>query len=361
MDIGNHLFAIIGPTAAVVAGLVIALVLLRVFRVWRDRKTFSVRGLTPELELLRGPVLALLPGMFLSVVIRFVALPEETADPVRHVLTLWIIGALAWLAMKLVVMIRKLIMSHYETEAKDNLRARQVQTQLQVLERIAMFIIVIIAAAAMLMTFEQVRQVGVSILASAGVVGIVIGFAAQRSLGNLIAGIQIAITQPIRLDDVVIIEGEWGRIEEITLTYIVVRIWDQRRLIVPINHFIEHPFQNWTRTTAELLGTVYIYADYTIPVEKVREELHRILEASELWDRRVWGLSVTNATDRTIELRALMSAQDSSSAWNLRCHVREKLLDYFQKSLPQCLPRTRIEMDRRNEDGSSDRTGQPRP
>ena len=216
-----------------------------------------------------------------------------------------------------------------------------------------------IAAAAMLMTFNQVRQVGVSILASAGIVGIVIGFAAQRSLGNLIAGIQIAITQPIRLDDVVIVEGEWGRIEEITLTYVVVGIWDQRRLIVPINYFIEKPFQNWTRTTAQLLGTVYLYADYTLPVERVREELHRILEASDLWDRRTWGLVVTNTSERTVELRALMSSQDSSSAWDLRCRVREKLLEFLQKNFPESLPRTRVEMDRRGTSSPAAREARP--
>jgi small-conductance mechanosensitive channel len=205
----------------------------------------------------------------------------------------------------------------------------------------------------MLMTFEQVRQVGVSILASAGIISIVVGFAAQRSLGNLIAGIQIAITQPIRLDDVVLVEGEWGRIEEITLTYVVVRIWDQRRLVLPINYFIEKPFQNWTRTTSELLGTVYLYADYTIPVERVRQELHRILQASDLWDKRVWGLLVTNTTEKTVELRALMSTEDSSSAWNLRCQVRESLLKFIQKNFAESLPRTRVEMERQEKDGNS--------
>jgi small-conductance mechanosensitive channel len=347
----GHLFAIIGPAVAAVAGIVIALVLARLFKRWKEKKTFSIKGIAPELDLLRGPVLALLPAVFLSVAIRFISMPEGLIDLIKHILSLWIIGALAWLVVKLLTIIRKLIMSHYEVGAKDNLRARQVQTQLQVLERIAIFIVVVIAAAAMLMTFDQVRQVGVSILASAGIIGLVVGFAAQRSLGNLIAGIQIAITQPIRLDDVVVVEGEWGRIEEITLTYVVVRIWDQRRLVVPINYFIEKPFQNWTRTTAELLGTVYLYADYTIPVQRVREELHRILEASDLWDKRVWGLLVTNTTDRTVELRALMSTQDSSAAWSLRCHVREQLLEFLQKNFPASLPRVRVEMDRLGEDG----------
>jgi small-conductance mechanosensitive channel len=326
-------------------GIIIALVLHRVFRLWRERKTFSVKGLVPELDLLRGPILALIPAILLGVSIRVLEVPQGSATIVNRVLTLWIIGAIAWLAMKLVTVIRKLIMSHYEVDAKDNLRARRVQTQLQVLERIAIFIIAVIAAAAMLMTFGQVRQVGVSILASAGVIGIIVGFAAQKSIGTLIAGIQIAITQPIRMDDVVIVEGEWGRIEEITLTYVVVRIWDQRRLVVPITYFIERPFQNWTRTTAELLGTVYLYVDYNVPVERVREELHSILENTELWDKRAWGLVVTNTSEKTVELRALMSAVDSSSAWNLRCHVREKLLEFLQKNFPESLPRIRLELE----------------
>ncbi len=358
-DIESHLFAILGPAAAVVAGIVIALLLVRVFRIWREKKTFSVRGIPPELELLRGPVLALIPAVFVGVVIRFISLPDGLIGLIKHILSLWIIGALAWLIVKLLHIVRRLIMSHYEVDVRDNLRARQIQTQLQVLERIAIFIVVVIAAAVMLMTFDQVRQVGVSILASAGVIGIVVGFAAQRSLGNLIAGIQIAITQPVRLDDVVVVEGEWGRIEEITLTYVVVRIWDQRRLVVPITYFIEKPFVNWTRTTAELLGTVYLYADYTIPVERVREELHRILEVSDLWDKRVWGLLVTNTTERAVELRAVMSTQDSSSAWNLRCHVREKLLEFLQKNFPDSLPRVRLEMDRTR--SASDSSGERDP
>jgi small-conductance mechanosensitive channel len=360
-DIDARLFALIGPAAAIVAGLVIGFVLVRLFRHWKERKTLSIRGIPPELEILRGPMLALLPAAFLSGIMRFVTLPQGLADVIKHILVLWIIGSLAWLAVKSVEIIRKVIMGHYEVRAKDNLRARQVQTQLQVLERIVIFIIVVLAAAAMLMTFDQVRQVGVSILASAGIVGIVVGFAAQRSLGNLIAGIQIAITQPIRLDDVVVVEGEWGKIEEITLTYVVVGIWDQRRLVVPITYFIEKPFQNWTRTTAQLLGTVYLYADYTIPVERVREELHRILEASDLWDRRAWGLVVTNTSERTVELRALMSAEDSPSAWNLRCLVREKLLEYLQKNFPASLPRVRVETDPRHGDGTPTPGRHPMP
>jgi small-conductance mechanosensitive channel len=347
----NTFYPILLAAAAVAVGILLGFVLHRILRRWRERRILSVEGLVPQLELLRDPLLALIPAILLAIAIRFIAIPENLAEIISHALTLWIIGAIAWVCMKLVTVIRKLVMSHYEIDVRDNLRARRVQTQLQVLERIAVFVIIVIAAAAMLMTFGQVRQIGVSILASAGIVGIIVGFAAQKSIGTLIAGIQIAITQPIRLDDVVIIENEWGKIEEITLTYVVVRIWDQRRLVVPITHFIEKPFQNWTRTTAELLGSVYLYADYAIPVVKVREELHRILEGSELWDRRVWSLVVTNVTDKVVELRAVMSAADSSSAWNLRCLVREKLLAFLQENFPDALPRVRLEVEREGKPG----------
>jgi small-conductance mechanosensitive channel len=196
-----------------------------------------------------------------------------------------------------------------------------------------------------LMTFSEVRHIGVSILASAGIFGVVLGFAAQKTLGNFIAGIQIAIAQPIRLDDVVIIEGEWGWIEEITLTFVVVRIWDLRRMVVPISYFLEKPFQNWTRTSADLLGTVFIYTDYTVPVDEMRKELTRILESSPKWDKKVNVLQVSDTTDRSVELRALMSAADSPTAWDLRCEVREKLLEFLQKRFPGSLPRTRVEME----------------
>ena len=202
----------------------------------------------------------------------------------------------------------------------------------------------------MLMTFENIRQLGTSILASAGIIGIIVGVAAQRTLATFIAGFQIAVTQPIRLDDVVIVENEWGRIEEITLTYVVVRIWNLRRLVVPITHFIEKPFQNWTRSTSDILGTVFLYVDYTVPIQEVREALHRILQEAELWDGKTWGLVPTNATERTVELRALMSAPDAPSAWNLRCKVREKLIEYVRNNYPEGLPKVRAEISSLNKD-----------
>lgn len=267
-------------------------------------------------------------------------------DAAQQVLALALIACVSWVVVKLFSVLEETVLSRFRVDVADNLRARKIQTQLRVLKRIVTVVVVILAAGMMLMMFEQVRQLGTTILASAGIVGIVVGMAAQRTIGTFIAGIQIAITQPIRIDDVVIVEGEWGRIEEITLTYVVVRIWDLRRLVVPIMYFIERPFQNWTRVSAELLGTVYLYLDYRVPFEDVRAELRRILEAEELWDKKVCVLQVTNATDKTIELRALMSASDASRLWTLRCAVREKLLAFIQQKFPQALPRMRAELDR---------------
>jgi len=206
---------------------------------------------------------------------------------------------------------------------------------------VAVTIVVIFTLASMLMVFEPVRQFGASILASAGVAGLVVGFAAQKSIATLLAGFQIALTQPIRVDDVVIVEGEWGRIEEITLTYVVVCIWDLRRLVVPIGYFIEQPFQNWTRTSADLLGTVELHVDYTVPVDALRTKLTSILESSRHWDRKVNVLQVTDATEQTLVVRALASAANASSCWDLRCEVREKLVAYLRREHPESFPRVR--------------------
>ena len=295
---------------------------------------------------LRGPSGLLVPLFALLLALPQVQLPGQVADLLRHLIGLIVIGGLGWAITATVYTFRDVILSRHDVDQADNLRARAIHTQVAVLVRIALFVIVIVAVASGLMTFERVRQVGVSLLASAGIAGIIIGFAAQRSIATLLAGVQIALTQPIRIDDVVIVEGEWGRIEEINLTYVVVAIWDQRRLVVPISYFIETPFQNWTKTSAELLGSVYLYADYRIPVEEVRKELKRVVEADPDWDGRVCALHVTNITERVVEMRALASAGGSSKAWDLRCRVREALLSWLQETYPDCLPRARAELVR---------------
>jgi small-conductance mechanosensitive channel len=244
------------------------------------------------------------------------------------------------------------IVSRFDVGVADNLRARKIHTQFRVVKRIVVVVVSILAFGTMLMTFDQVRRLGTTILASAGIIGIVVGMAAQRTIGTFIAGLQIAFTQPIRVDDVVIVENEWGRIEEITLTYVVVKIWDLRRLVLPITYFIEKPFQNWTRVTADILGTVYLYVDHTVPVDAVRQQLQNILSESEYWDKKVCVLQVTNASERAVELRALVSAADASQAWSLRCEVREKLIDFIKEDYPQALPKLRAELHQLKPDSS---------
>jgi len=231
----------------------------------------------------------------------------------------------------------------YDIAAEDNLKGRKVRTQMIFVRKVVIILIVVVTISIILLSFNNVRKLGAGLLTGVGVGGIIIGFAAQKSLGNFLAGMQIAFTQPIRIDDVLVVEGEWGRVEDITLTYVVLAIWDQRRLILPITYFIEKPFQNWTRTTSQILGTVFLYVDYTFPVDELREELSRLLKTNKLWDKRVGVLQVTDSKEHTIELRALMSARNSSDAFDLRCYVRENLLKYITANMPQNLPKSRYQ------------------
>lgn len=233
------------------------------------------------------------------------------------------------------------IYQKYDHSKQDNLKERKVRTQLQFIRKFIVMAIVLITIAIVLLSFESMRKIGAGLLTGVGVGGIIIGFAAQKSLGNLLAGFQIAFTQPIRIDDVLVVEGEWGKVEEITLTYVVLNIWDQRRLILPINYFIETPFQNWTRTSAEILGTVFIYVDYSLPIEPLRQELTRLLNLNKLWDGRVNVVQITDVKPDVIEIRALMSATNSGNAFDLRCYVREKLIYFIQQNYPHSLPKTR--------------------
>lgn len=290
------------------------------------------------------PIRTLVVLAVFGMVLPVVGWPSEPVALLRHVLALAMIGVFGWLLVNATLVGRGLLLMRYDMTVSDNLRARSILTQVNVLLRVLWVVISVLALACMLVTFDRIRQLGVSLLASAGLIGIVAGFAAQKSLATLVAGIQIALTQPIRLDDVVIIEGEWGRIEEITLTYVVVRIWDDRRLIVPITQFLERPFQNWTRTSAQILGTVILWADYTVPLAALRKELERVVKSSVLWDGRVCLLQVTEAGEHALQLRALVSAADSGKCWDLRCEVREKLVDYVRVTHPEALPRLRASL-----------------
>ncbi len=291
---------------------------------------------------LRIPVILLIIILTLWLPLSFTRVPEIITNAANKVLTILIIVVFAWISIRLVKLIKYLVLKQYDIDQKDNLKARKVYTHFRIIERIIIFLILVIAVSLALMTFSEIRKIGISIIASAGVTGIILGFAAQKIIGGILAGVQLAITQPIRLDDVVIVENEWGRIEEINLTYVVVRIWDQRRIILPTTYFIEKPFQNWTRTSAEILGTVFIYTDYTVPFDEIRKELTRLLQNCQYWDGKVNVLQVTNATEKTVEIRALVSAVDSSTAWNLRVYIRENLIKFLQEKYPESLPKSRI-------------------
>jgi small-conductance mechanosensitive channel len=332
--------------AGIILGLIVHKIISYFLSRWRESRLSPDMRKDLKPENWQGPLRMLLPAVLLLPLLPLLSFSPGVVTAMRQVIWIWIIASIAWLTTSMLTVIKNFVLKRYRIDEKDNLQARRIYTQLAVIERILKVLIIFLAMTFILLTFEKVRQIGFSLLASAGILSIILGFSAQKSLATLFAGIQIALTQPIRIDDVVIVENEWGWIEEITLTYVVVKIWDQRRLVVPITYFIEKPFQNWTRTTAEMLGTVYLQADYTLPVQEIRAELQRILQNTSLWDHRVGVLQVTDANNRTLELRALMSAEDSPTVWSLRCHVREKLVEFMQHNFPQHLPQLRIDVER---------------
>jgi small-conductance mechanosensitive channel len=325
--------------SAIVAGLLLHSIVLAIAgKVFRRKGSIVGQSITKHI---RKPSSFIFPLLAINIALPFVTLPENLLNRIQHGVGLGFLAAIGWGLIVLTEVIGDVMFARYSIEAADNLEARRIRTQTQVLQRVVIVLVVVVTGAVMLMTIPSVRQIGASVLASAGLAGLVVGMAAKPTLSSLVAGLQVALTQPIRIEDAVIVEGEWGWIEEIETTYVVVRIWDLRRLIVPLSYFIEHPFQNWTRTTADLLGTVILYTDYTVPVEEVRQELHRILQGTNLWDGKVWGLQVTDTTEQTVQLRALMSAPNAPQAWDLRCYVREKLIAYLQEKHPTCLPQRR--------------------
>ena len=265
---------------------------------------------------------------------------------IRQTTAVLLVIALVAVLLRAIKGVANGILAQYPLDVVDNLDARRIHTQTRVLMRSTMTLVLVLGLAAVLMTFPSVRTVGASLLASAGLAGLVAAMAARPVLGNLIAGVQIAMTQPIRLDDVLIVEGEWGWVEEINGTYVVLRIWDRRRLIVPLQYFVEHPFQNWTRKSADIIGSVFWWVDYRMPLEPIRAELKRLCaEVPHWWDGDVAMLQVTDSSNQAVELRALVTARNSPDCWDLRCHVREGIIDFMQRQYPQFLPRHRAEID----------------
>lgn len=308
------------------------------------------RTLLPKL---RRPtrLAALILGLGLAA--EFAPMNAESAVALQRVLTFGFVVLIGWSLIVAIDIWAVLHARQYKVDSEDNLLARKHLTQLRILTRSASLVIGLLTVGLALMSFPGVRQYGVSLLASAGAAGIIAGLALQPFLTNLIAGIQIATTQPIRIDDAVIVEGEWGWIEEITSTYVVVRLWDWRRMVLPLTYFIQKPFQNWTRETASLIGTVMLYVDYTAPIDLLRAKLEEIARASPLWDGQVINLAVTEVSERTIQVRCLVSSRNAPSTFDLRCEVREKMIAWMQKEMPHILPRDRFELDAPRQEGFS--------
>ena len=291
------------------------------------------------------PLAFALPLLLLIPALEATPLQEHRLEQALRLLHIGVTGCVIWLLVRAVAAGEQAILRDHPMEVADNLEARRIQTQTRVLSRVLMGAIILVGVSLILLTFPMVRQIGTALLASAGIIGLVAGIAAKPVFGNLIAGLQIALTQPIRLDDVVIVEGEWGRVEEINSSYVVVRIWDARRMVVPLTWFIEHPFQNWTRRSADLLGTAFLWLDYTAPIPAIRAELERICKGEALWDGQVCVTQVTETSEHTLQVRLLVSARNSGDAFDLRCIVRERMLDFLAREHPQALPRTRAELN----------------
>jgi small-conductance mechanosensitive channel len=324
---------------AVVALLLHAVLLSLARRLMGQRQTFlrTVLGAT------KGPTRLALLLIALAVALPFAPLTGDTASVLARLLGLATICLLGWFALTVLHIAADLYLMRFQFDVADNLLARKHITQVRVLERVMDVVIMLITIGFALMTFDAVRQYGVTLFASAGVAGIVAGLAARPVLTNFLAGVQIAVAQPIRIDDAVIVENEWGNVEEITFSYVVVKLWDLRRMVVPLSYFIEKPFQNWTRTGGELIGSVFLYVDHTAPVEAIRKKLTEIASQSPLWNGKVVNLQVSDCKETTIQLRALISANNAAAAWDLRCEIREKLIDFLRREYPSALPRRRYE------------------
>lgn len=337
---------------AIVAGGIGAWVVLRIYHhlKGRDRRRARIG------RVIGLPLATALPLLLLIPALEATPLHDPLLATLQRVLHIGLVSCFVWLLVRGVAAGEAAILRSNPIDVADNLEARRIQTQTRVLSRVLMAVIIVIGLSMVLLTFPIVRQIGAALLASAGIIGLVAGIAAKPVFGNLIAGLQIALTQPIRLDDVVIVEGEWGRIEEIGSSYVVVRIWDERRMVVPLTWFIENPFQNWTRRSADLLGTAFLWLDYRAPIAAIRAELERICKDAPLWDGRVCVTQVTETSEQTLQVRLLVSARNSGDAFDLRCMVREQMLDFLARQHPYALPRLRAQVDAPTEAAPSRRT-----
>ena len=335
-------FVIFLVCAALVLANVVHYVLFRILR-RREMETHTLGwGLQKHLG---GPARAIFLITCLLVILPAVPrLPDNAVDLLRQGFVLALIASIGWFVVGCVYVLQNIFLRRYDLTAENNVQARRVHTQFQLFRRMVIGFVVVVTAGALLWSFHDPRiwHYGTGLLASAGVASLILATAAKSTAANILAGLQIAVTEPIRIDDVVVVQGEWGRVEEINSAYVVIKIWDLRRLIVPLSYFIENSFQNWSRQDTDIMGTAFLYVDYSVPVEALRTELDRIVHASTLWDQKVCGLQVTNLSERTMEIRCLMSSHNSSRNFDLRCEVREKMSAYIQQNYPDAFPRTRF-------------------
>jgi len=324
-----------------IIGLVISITVIKLIKLTALKQDWSVvRAISQNLT---SVLYFFIPLVLITIVTKTYSISNAEYEWTNVISKVLLIAVTTWLMTRIVVIVEKILIEKLDFDSEDNNYARRMFTKIKFIKRIIIILIILIGISILLLSFDNVRQYGIGILTSAGIFSVIIGFAAQKSLGNLMAGIQIAFTQPIKIDDVVIVEGEWGRIEEINLTYVVVNIWDLRRLVLPITYFVDKPFQNWTRNESNLIGTAFFNLNYNTPVEKLRTKLEEILLSSPLWDRRSWALQVTDTNAQWMVVRAIMSARSSSQAFDLRCYVREKMIEYIVAEFPDALPGLKIE------------------
>ncbi|GAA4954234.1 mechanosensitive ion channel [Yinghuangia aomiensis] len=340
MDVWEILRPLIVLVAVLAGTGIISWLLAKVAREVQTRRPGS-GALWPMLRRSRASCVVALGTVLMLAAEPAADLPESSRGSVRHFLVLAVIGACAWLAIHAANVLVNTSFERYAAVATDAARVRRVRTQIDLIRRVAAAVVGVIAISAMIMTFPGMRTIGTSLLASAGLIGVVAGLAAQSALSNLFAGLQIAFSDMVRIGDSVVVNKDigLGTIEEITLTYLVINTWDQRRIVMPVSYFTSRPFENWSRTDMRMTGTVFLHLDHSAPVGELREELHRILKESGLWDGQGWSLYVTDTTPSTIVLRAVVTARDSDDVWTLRCEVREKLLDFVRRKHPYALPR----------------------
>ena len=313
------------------------------FYKWATEKNSNIGRII--FPLISNSLKAIATLILINILLPYLAIPPEYLGIAEKAATLLLIAAITWIVLQIINASEQYFLHRYGMQISENLRTRKIYTQITVIKKIAYSIVITVALAIALMTFDSVRELGTTLLASAGLITAVGAFAAQKTLASTFAGLQIALTQPIKINDAVVVENEFGNVEEINLNYVVIKLWDLRRLVVPINYFIEKPFQNWTRTSSNLIGTVMLYVDYSIPVADLRAKFRELLERSPLWDGKVGTLQVTDAKENTVELRFLVSAADAGKVFDLRCEIREKIIGYVQERYPHSLPRMRIDSD----------------